>query len=137
MQKQQYLTPNLYTTNNASEIIDYLVDHQMMPANLDVNHVVSAFDGDNFTLVLFVKSEAEQKFMLFRFENFAICKAEMMKLSNVFNSIIASEADTHTYKKAKRILDETVYMLPTYRAMYGYKVDENLLFDSSSQAVYV
>ncbi|MFN4086255.1 MAG: hypothetical protein ACK4LB_09965 [Spirosomataceae bacterium] len=135
MKNAQYLTKNLYSTANASEIIDFLVDHQAMPKNLQQNHVVSMFDGDDFVLVLFIQSEKQEKFMLFRFENFAVCKAEMMKLSNIFNGLIASEEDTHSYKKAKRILDETIYMLPTYRAIYGYKVDENLLFDADEKQV--
>lgn len=137
MKNAQYLTKNLYSTANPSEIIDFLVDHQVMPATLNQNHVVSLFDGNDFVLVLFIQSEKQEKFMLFRFENFAVCKAEMMKLSNVFNGLIASETDTHSYKKAKRVLDETIYMLPTYQAMYGYKVDENLLFDTEYNEVAV
>lgn len=137
MKSAQYLTKNLYSTANASEIIDYLVDHQSMPKNLNQNHVISLFDGNDFVLVLFIHSEKQEKFMLFRFENFAVCKAEMMKLSNIFHGLIASEEDTHAYKKAKRILDETIYMLPTYRAMYGYQVDENLLFDADEKQVAI
>jgi len=137
MKNAQYLTKNLYTTANPSEIIDFLVDHQAMPATLNQNHVVSLFDGNDFVLVLFIQSEKQEKFMLFRFENFAVCKAEMMKMSNILNGLIASEEDTHSYKKAKRILDETIYMLPTYRAMYGYHVDENLLFDTDAHEVAI
>ena len=50
----QFLTPNLFTTINEEEILDYLIDNDQFPKQFNRTQVISFLQNEDFYLILFI-----------------------------------------------------------------------------------
>jgi hypothetical protein len=119
MKTEKHIGGNLYASTNETQIIDYLADHKKMPANLNKSFVVSFMDDKDFNIILFLPNETDNKFMKFTFVDFISDEDTLIYLSGMFSEL--SKQDYFTYKPAQNKVVEVLYMLPTYRALAGYK----------------
>jgi len=122
MKGVKHIGYNLYLNNDEVEVIDYLVDNNLLPKNMSKAFCVSNMKGMDFDLILFVPEETENKFMHFRFEDFASESETLVYLASMFRNL--SLENYNSYKPAQKKVEEVYYMLPTYRALFGYKYNE-------------
>ncbi|NBA87983.1 hypothetical protein GVN16_19590 [Emticicia sp. CRIBPO] len=119
MKTEKHIGGNLYGSTNETQIIDYLADHKKMPANLNKSFVLSFMEDKNFNLILFLPNETQNKFMQFTFVDFITNEDTLIYMSGMFKEL--SKQDYSAYKPAQNKVDDVLYMLPTYRALAGYK----------------
>ncbi|WP_144080109.1 hypothetical protein [Flectobacillus major] len=124
MMNNQFLTPNLYTTISDVEIIDCLVDFGYMPKDFNQNQVISFVKDENFYLVLFMMTDDGQKgFLMYEILDFTMHVQELYMMSHLFKSLVASNKNNYTYRKAQYKLEEMLGMVPTFRALYKKTFD--------------
>ncbi len=114
---ERKLVNNLYLSNNSSEIIDFLVDHDIMPTSFEKSAVITYIDEKDFDLVLFLKNEDNpDEFLRFRFADFSRNPDTFFCLNQVFKEL--QHNDPAVYASAKAKLEEMYHMIPVFRAYY-------------------
>ena len=122
MNTLKHIGANLYINNDAVEAIDFLVDHQLMPKTYHKSFAIANQEGFDLDMIVFNPNESDDKFMHFKLEDFASNSETLFYLVNMFNFL--SEKDYETYKPAQKKLEDYLYMIFTYRALFGYKTVE-------------
>ena len=120
MEKQ--LIDNLYLSNDTADIIDFMADHEIMPASFDKSVAITYIDKQDFNLILFLKNAEKDEFLKFRFSDFSRHAATFPCLNQVFEQLIQN--DPLLYAAARAKLEEMYYMIPVFRAYYYGKYDE-------------
>ncbi len=122
MEKQ--LINNLYISNDTAEILDFLVDHKLMPSGFDKSSVMTYIDEQDFDLILFLKGkDKKDEFLRFRFADFSRNPDTFFCLNQVFEELLNN--DPAVYISAKSKLEEMYHMIPVFRAYY-YGKNDNL-----------
>ena len=121
----QFLTPNLFTTINEEEIIDYLVDNDQFPKQFNRTQVISFLQNEDFYLTLFIISpEGKRGFVMYKVFDFSMNMEEMYKLSMTFNELMKTVEDNYPYRMAKYKIDQMIGMASTLRVLFHRKVVE-------------
>ncbi len=118
---EKHLIDNLYISNNSTEILDFLADNELMPKDFTRSRVISFQKDQDFYLILFLKNENSDEFVRFEFTEFARNIDSLRYISAILNQM--AEGDYNTFKPAQRKIEEMIYMVPVYRALFGYKND--------------
>ncbi len=129
MNTSKHIGTNLYLYTNQTEIIDYLVDFKLMPKDLSRPFVKTNLLGMDFDLILFVPDEKENKFMHFRFVDFASQSESIVYLISIYKEL--AKENYSAFKPVQSKLEELLYMLPTFRALFKYTFKEE-----SNELVY-
>ncbi|WP_304233124.1 hypothetical protein [Jiulongibacter sediminis] len=114
MEKQ--LTDNLYISNEAVEILDFLADQKITPATFGKNQTISHIDGVDQYLILFIKREEKDEFIKFTFKDFTTNPDSMFYLLNVLKNL--AKEDYQMFNPAQRKLEEMIHMRPVFHAYY-------------------
>ncbi|MCP9770902.1 hypothetical protein EGI22_23605 [Lacihabitans sp. LS3-19] len=119
----KHIGGNLYINNEAVEIVDFLVDNNLLP-----NPVNKAFSkisqlGMDLDLIMYNPDEPKNKFLHYKFVDFASNSDTLQYLISMFRNLAVENYGFYT--PAQRKLEEFLYMLPTYRALFGYKYNED------------
>ncbi|HLO43226.1 MAG TPA: hypothetical protein VK175_02760 [Leadbetterella sp.] len=118
----KHIGANLYINNDAVEIIDFLVDNNLLPKPVQKSFSVICQKGMDLDLVMFDPNAEEHKFIHYRFEDFASNSDALVYLVSMFRNL--AQDNYALYTPAQKKLEEYLYMLPTYRALFGYKYNE-------------
>ena len=121
----QFLTPNLFTTINEEEILDYLVDNNQFPKQFNNTQVISFLQGEDFYLILFIVSpEGKRGFLMYKVFDFSMNMDEMYKLSMTFSELMKTVEDNYPYRIAKYKIDQMIGMASTLRMLFHKKTVE-------------
>ena len=121
----QFLTPNLFTTINEEEILDYLVDNNQFPKQFTSTQVISFLQDEDFYLILFIISpEGKRGFVMYKVFDFSMNMDEMYKLSLMFNELMKVTEDNYPYRLAKYKIDQMIGMASTLRMLFHKKTVE-------------
>ena len=120
---EKHIGGNLYVYNDDVEIIDYLVDNNLMPRPINKAFSVVFQPGKDLDLILFTPNDTENKFLHFKFYDFVSNTETLVYLISMFSNL--AKENYEVYKPAQKRLEEYLYMLPTYRALFGYKYNED------------
>lgn len=121
----QFLTPNLFTTINEEEILDYLVDNNQFPKQFNSTQVISFLQGEDFYLTLFIVSpEGKRGLVMYKVFDFSMNMDEMYKLSMTFSELMKTVEDNYPYRMAKYKIDQMIGMASTLRMLFHKKVVE-------------
>lgn len=134
MKTENHIGGNLYGSTNETQIIDYLADNKKMPANLNKSFVLSFMEDKNFNLILFLPNDPQNKFMQFTFVDFISNEDTLIYLSDMFKQM--AQQDYFTYKPAQNKVDDVLFMLPTYRALAGYKKPTEEEYTEKAKVAY-
>jgi hypothetical protein len=121
----QFLTPNLFTTINEEEILDYLVDNNQFPKQFTSTQVISFLQDEDFYLILFIISpEGKRGFVMYKVFDFSMNMDEMYRLSLMFNELMKVTEDNYPYRLAKYKIDQMIGMASTLRMLFHKKTVE-------------
>lgn len=118
-----HLAANLYASNLDVEIFDILIDQDIKPKNWEESHVKSFWIGMDFGIVIYNPTNTEDRFQMYYFVDVLSNREAIEYLAAIFKEL--SNVDYFVYKKAQNQLLDVIYMLPTYRAIYGKKLYGN------------
>jgi hypothetical protein len=119
---ERKLVDNLYISNESAEILDYMVDHKLMPKSFDKGVVTTYIEDEDFNLILFLKREDKNEFLRFRFADFSRHPDSFLYLNHVFEELKCNDPEVYTSAKSK--LEEMFHMIPVFRAFYYGTNDE-------------
>ena len=120
-----FLTPNLFTTINEEEILDYLIDNDQFPKQFNRTQVISFLQNEDFYLILFIVSpEGKRGFLMYKVFDFSMNMDEMYKLSMTFSELMKTVEDNYPYRMAKYKIDQMIGMASTLRVLFHKKVVE-------------
>jgi hypothetical protein len=117
----KHIGANLYVNNEDVEIVDFLVDNNLLPKPVQKSFSVICQLGMDLDLVMFDPT-SEHKFIHYKFEDFASNSDTLVYLISMFRTL--AQENYGLYTPAQKKLEEYLYMLPTYRALFGYKYNE-------------
>ena len=118
----QFLTPNLFTTVNEEEILDYLIDNDQFPKQFNRTQVISFLQNEDFYLILFIVSpEGKRGFVMYKVFDFSMNMAEMYRLSMTFSELMKTMEDNYPYRMAKYKIDQMIGMASTLRVLFHKK----------------
>jgi hypothetical protein len=121
----QFLTPNLFTSINEEEILDYLVDNNQFPKQFNSTQVISFLQNEDFYLILFIVSpEGKRGFVMYKVFDFSMNMDEMYRLSSTFSELMKTVEDNYPYRMAKYKIDQMIGMASTFRMLFHKKVVE-------------
>jgi hypothetical protein len=125
----QFLTPNLFTTVNETEILDYLVDNNQFPKQFNTTQVISFLQNEDFYLILFMVSpEGKRGFVMYKVFDFSMHLEEMYQLSFMFGELMKTVEDNYPYRMAKYKIEQMIGMASTMRVLFHKKeVEEEVL----------
>jgi hypothetical protein len=123
MEALKHLGANLYVNNNDVEAVDFLVDHHIMPKYVNKSFSVTTQEGMDLDMIVYNHKDENNRFLHIKLEDFASNGDSIFYLVNLFNHL--SKEDYDTYKPAQKSMEEYLYMLPTYRALFGYNQTDN------------
>lgn len=119
----RHIGANLYVNNDTVEIIDYLVDNNLLPKPVQKAFAVINQQGMDLDLVMFNPDAEEHNFLHYKFVDFASNSDALKYLISMFRNLATENYNVYT--PAQKKLEEFLYMLPTYRALFGYKYNED------------
>ena len=121
----QFLTPNLFTSVNEEEILDYLIDNDQFPKQFNRTQVISFLQNEDFYLVLFIVSpEGKRGFLMYKVFDFSMNMEEMYRLSMTFSELMKTVEDNYPYRMAKYKIDQMIGMASTLRVLFHKKMVE-------------
>jgi hypothetical protein len=123
MDTSKHIGSNLYLYTDQTDIIDYLVDHKLMPNSISKAFVRTNLLGKDFDLILFDSKQEVNRFMHFKFIDFAADSDSLVYLNSVYTQLALVDYDT--YKPVQKKLEEMLHMLPTFRALFNYRYNED------------
>jgi hypothetical protein len=123
MNSAEHVGGNLYLNTNEVEVVDFLIDNNLFPKNLGETFIATNFTGMDFNLVFYNNQDEEQRFMHFRFYDFASNVDTFQYLVSMFKFL--AEKNYALYTPVQRKLEQMIYMLPTYKALFKYKQNES------------
>ena len=113
----QHLTPNLYITRDEEQIIDLLVDHNEMPKDFEMNHLLSFYNERDFHIALYFQDKSDRGFQMYVVKDFSLHVADLATLRGIFANLIRQGYDVHMLQKAHAQIDNMIHMAKTFRAM--------------------
>ena len=130
----RHIGANLYVNNDTVEIFDYLVDNNLLPRPINRTFSIVNQVGMDLDLVMFDPQSESHKFLHYKFVDFASDSDSLKYLISMFRNLATENYDVFT--PAQKKLEEYLYMLPTYRALFGYKYNEDGEFYQQRKSDY-
>lgn len=118
-----YLTTHLSIIRDEHEIVDYLIDHNEMPANYDANHVTTFYVGPDLHLVIYYSEESDRGFQMYVVEDFSVNVKELVLLRDMFARMVREYEQNSIFRKAHYQLDSIALMAKTLRAAIHNDLD--------------
>jgi|GEM_PF-691775 hypothetical protein len=112
-----YITPNLLVTQEETEIIDCLTDHNEMPTDFEESCVRSFFMDKDFHLVLYFPQKEDPGFQMFVIQDFSVHVEELLILRDLFGQLIQQGQNALFMQKAHCVVDDIIQMAHTYKAL--------------------
>ncbi len=128
---EKHLIDNLYISNNKIEIFDFLSDNHLLPNGYSRSQVITLQKDRDFHLVIFIPHTETHEFVKFEFVDFASNIDSLRYVSALLNQL--AKDDYNTFKPAQRKIEEIIYMVPVYRALFGYRNTEDFEFPTYQQ----
>ncbi|UBM60663.1 hypothetical protein LAG90_08415 [Marinilongibacter aquaticus] len=112
---EKHLFQNLFVSNSAVDILDFLADHELTPRSFEKNWVLTHLDNRDLFLIFFIKKEKDE-FISFRFNDFSQYPESMEYLNEILNGWVQS--DYFTYKPIQQKLEHMIHMRPVFEAFH-------------------
>ncbi len=114
------IQPTLRIISDDVSIIDCLVDYNEMFKNFDTDKTTTFLVDEDLHLVFyFADSNLENRFVMYIVDNFTENIESIELILNNLETQIITGTQVHLMKKAKNSLIDILYMMDTFRALFG------------------
>ncbi|MFY7825710.1 MAG: hypothetical protein ACOVQ4_01235 [Flectobacillus sp.] len=112
------LNSKLTISQDQSSILDFLVDNRELPQDFSQNMVKSILKDGAFCLVIYKAYEKEDRFSLYRIDDFAYQFDDLLYLWKYFDEQSLDKTNTQVMKKARNIVHDIISMLETLKSLF-------------------